>query len=142
VLRVPFAVGPGEVAQVGGTRARGIAIAVAYSAVDLDSFEALEAKLKQLRSANCRAVVRGGGLLLCSRNAARWIFPNLHIRGRGFVTEAKIIAHSRSIAWHEMADRGRAVADALDGVRFSALYAMDIWSARAKVAPASLDQDQ
>lgn len=142
VLRMPFPVGPGEVAQVGGARARGRVVGVAYSTVDLSSLAAVEAKLAQLCGSTHYAVVHGGGLLLCSRNAARWIFPNLHIRGGAFVAEARTIAHSRSIAWHEMAGQSGAVGEALDRVRIAAFYGMEIWAARVKVAPASLDQDQ
>jgi hypothetical protein len=136
VIRMPFPVGPGEVVQVGGSLARGSIVAVAYSAVNLDSFESLESIL---RSSTRRAVVRGSGLLLCSRNVARWIFPNLHIRGRAFITEMRRIVHSRSIAWHDAGDRCDSLVETLDGIWIAALYGMEIWTTRMKERPMSLD---
>jgi hypothetical protein len=91
--------GVGAAAQAGGLHARGrIVIFVDRTwGSGVGEFGVVESKFNDLRENDRRIVVIGGGLKLVSREAARWIFPNLHITGPAYEAEIRAIAAKKNI---------------------------------------------
>jgi dolichyl-phosphate beta-glucosyltransferase len=148
LLRQPRNMGIGAAAQAGCLHARGritLFIDRAWG-TGISEFGAVESKLNDLREADRRVVVIGGGLRLFSREAARWIFPNMHVTGAAYDAEIRAIAAKKKI---QIADVTVAVVPPrrdiferlkmlLDLAQIAAFVPTGIWSVKMKsqIAPA------
>jgi dolichyl-phosphate beta-glucosyltransferase len=151
LLRQPRHMGVGAAAQAGCLHGRGrIALFIDRAwGTSIGEFGGMESKLNDMRDADRKVVVIGGGLRLFSRDAARWIFPNMHVAGAAYEAEIRAIAAKKKIQIADvpvadappMRDIFQKVRMWFDLAQIAAFVPIGIWSIRMKSQIRNADDD-